>query len=187
MKRKTNSFPTFEALVDDAPPSLKMIVKSLKKVKQSYDWHPEGNVLVHTKIVFHRTSALENLDLMFAAFFHDLGKSETTKPNGKGGYSAHNHEKISVDLINYNDWWIKDWGINVEKVKWIVENHMRVKYIDDMKPKKRKELSNHIWFDELIEFKACDSREGLTILDVILAKGNPLLFLFNKLKALLKK
>jgi hypothetical protein len=178
----TKTLMNWDQMTETAPPTVKDYALRLKKVPQSYNWHPEGNVETHTRIVLRRCSWFENIDLVITAFFHDLGKVDTTKPNGKGGFSAHGHEDISADLVRYNRDWIKDLGGDPQKVEWLVKNHMRVKYFDEMKQKKRKELINSPWFSELMEFKACDSREGLDLLEVLGAKGNPFTFLFNRLK-----
>lgn len=178
--------PTWNDLLENAPPTAKDYALRLKKVPQSYNWHPEGNVEVHTRIVLNRCRWFENIDLVLTAFFHDLGKVDTTEPNGKGGFSAHGHEDISADLVKYNQDWIKSLGGNTQKVEWLVKNHMRVKYFDNMKQKKKLALINNPWFSELIEFKTCDSREGVGVLDVLAAEGNVFLFLFNKLKTFFK-
>jgi poly(A) polymerase len=184
---KDQNYMTFEFLVDNSSPTVRDYARRLHKIPQSFDWHPEGNVEVHSKIVLERARKYEDKDLILAAFFHDLGKVDTTIPNEKGGFSAHNHEDISVNLVKYSRSWIKELGGNPDKVEWIVGNHMRVKYLDDMKPKKADELIFHEWFPELYKFKYCDSREGLNVIEVILSGGNPFTYLFNKAKTFLKK
>ncbi|NJO90210.1 MAG: HD domain-containing protein [Chloroflexia bacterium] len=176
----------FQYLVDEAPPTVRDYIDRLSNIPQSWDWHPEGDVLVHTKIVFRRACKFNDPDLALAALFHDLGKVDTTEPNGKGGYSAHDHETVSASLVLYNRNWIKMMGGNVDKVHWIALNHMRVKYLDNMKANKRKDLVDHVWFSQLIEFSKCDSREGVTANMVWEAGGNPLRFLFNKARTFIK-
>lgn len=60
---------------------------ALRGVKQEPEWHPEGDVLAHTKHVIDAASEIatrenlnesERLVLMFAALCHDLGKPNTT-------------------------------------------------------------------------------------------------------------
>lgn len=170
---------TFKYLAKDCTFTIKNYLYKLGKTPQSYNWHPEGNVLVHTKIVFNRAKKFNCLDLSLAAFYHDLGKADTTIKTAPGKYSAHDHEKTSALLVKYTRDWIRELGGDPEKIKWIVENHMRIKYIDEMSNKKRQKLYSHPWYDDLVNFKKCDSREGLSVWEVIKAGGNPFVFMIN--------
>lgn len=67
---------------------LSPFVDSLKKTNQEYDYHQEGNVYIHTKMVCEELIKLteyQNLDkeqkieLFLACLFHDIGKTVTTK------------------------------------------------------------------------------------------------------------
>lgn len=67
---------------------------------QEEQWHPEGNVWVHTMLVVNVAAHLirrENLDsreafvIMMSALAHDLGKPLVTEFN-KGRYISHGHE-----------------------------------------------------------------------------------------------
>lgn len=65
--------------------------------EQEYEWHPEGDVWVHTLMVLDAAASLrtgdpdEDILLMFAALCHDLGKPLTTE-NGDGRIRSPNHE-----------------------------------------------------------------------------------------------
>jgi len=61
---------------------------ALKECKQDTEWHPEGNVWIHTMMVAREAARVaternmtedERLVLVLAAICHDLGKPETTK------------------------------------------------------------------------------------------------------------
>lgn len=83
----------------------------LKKTGQDPDWHPEGDVFIHTCMVVDE-AAIEQHELperyryvhMWAALLHDIGKAPTTKPNPKHGrLSAKGHadfsERMAKDLL----------------------------------------------------------------------------------------
>ena len=59
-------------------------LKALKGVPQNPEWHPEGDVWVHTMMVINEAAKQRigeekhDLTLMFAALCHDLGKPEHT-------------------------------------------------------------------------------------------------------------
>ena len=67
-------------------PQLFPELDALKGVEQEKDWHPEGDVFVHTQLVCDRARELiDDLDyarrvtLMLAALCHDFGKPATTE------------------------------------------------------------------------------------------------------------
>ncbi len=69
---------------------------ALRGVPQDPQWHPEGDVWVHTLMVLDRAAALRrggasDLALMLGALCHDLGKPATTVIDGERVY-ARGHE-----------------------------------------------------------------------------------------------
>lgn len=67
---------------------LKPFIDSLKKTNQEYNYHQEGNVYIHTKMVceelinlneYQELNKEQQLELFFASLFHDIGKTVTTK------------------------------------------------------------------------------------------------------------
>lgn len=69
-------------------------IEALRDVPQDARWHPEGDVLTHTKLCIDAAAALrhrhrEALALMFGALCHDFGKPAVTQverdPEGPGG------------------------------------------------------------------------------------------------------
>jgi len=77
-------------------------VEALKGVPQEEEWHPEGDVFVHTLLVCDRARELaEDLDyarrvtLMLAALCHDFGKPSTTE-FAEGRTRSRGHEEAGV-------------------------------------------------------------------------------------------
>jgi len=75
---------------------------ALKGVRQEYDWHPEGDVDVHTRLVCDRARELiEDLNyprrvtVMLAALCHDFGKPSTTE-FVEGRIRSRGHEEAGV-------------------------------------------------------------------------------------------
>lgn len=165
-----------------APTELKDRILALNTIPQSKSWHPEGNVLIHTTIVVNRAKKSNNINLLLAALFHDIGKFETTKPNNKGGFSAHGHEDFSAKSVDKFSSWIKSIeGADIETIKWIVLNHMRIKFFNEMKTKKQRQLQEHPAFDLLLQFKEFDTMKTLNTIEVHQAGGNIFKFWWNKI------
>ena len=77
-------------------------LEALVEVPQDPEWHPEGDVFVHTGLVLNRArELLDDLDyprqvtVMLAALCHDLGKPSTTEFL-EGRWRSRGHEEAGV-------------------------------------------------------------------------------------------
>lgn len=77
-------------------------VKTLIDVPQDPDWHPEGDVFVHTRLVIDRARELvddlsyaKQVTVMLAALAHDFGKPSTTEFL-EGRWRSRGHEEAGV-------------------------------------------------------------------------------------------
>lgn len=80
------------------------IVGAMKETPQDKEWHPEGDVWVHTGMVCdaaaevcvrERLEGVARLVVMLGAFCHDLGKPETTQTMD-GRVRSHGHSSVGV-------------------------------------------------------------------------------------------
>jgi len=164
MKTNTNRIPTFEELYDLVPDEIRSLLDDCKDTPQSPDWHPEGDVYKHTKIVYSRARETGDINQCMAALFHDLGKVKTTRPskNHPGSWSAFGHEAVSSGLVQKHKKWIGSMGARWFWVYNVVNEHMRVKRIDEMRPHKQQALrDNHQW-KRIEQFTTFDNMKTLT-------------------------
>ena len=147
----------FLRLYNLAPESLKELIDDTKEVHQGADWHPEGVVYIHIRLVTNRlANTYHDKNLNLAGFFHDLGKIYVSKPNGRGGWSAHGHEDESIKIVKRFKSWIKEQGGAVDIVTYIVENHMRYKYLDDMRIQEQIKFMDDVYFPYVQKFSTAD-------------------------------
>jgi predicted HD phosphohydrolase len=111
-------------------------------VTQKVEYHPEGDVLIHSMQTFHYACReTNNIDVLLACLLHDVGKAE--------------------DTLNHVEWSVKLLTPYVScKTLWLVEQHMRVwAYIHgEMQGlKKCVELADHPWFPELVQVARFDN------------------------------
>jgi tRNA nucleotidyltransferase (CCA-adding enzyme) len=161
---------------------LGVIRKLLPEMEPLYDcpqdpeWHPEGNVWIHTLMVIDRARAL-NADLdrprlatiMLGAVCHDLGKPATTALID-GRVRSPNHEALGVepatrilDRLNVN---ALD-GFDVRgQVLGLVTEHLRpsafYKAKDDVRDGAFRRLAQKVDLELLVRFARadCHGREG---------------------------
>jgi CRISPR/Cas system-associated endonuclease Cas3-HD len=153
---------SFEKISKIVPEEIRHLLEKCEKTPQSKTWHPEGDVLIHTRIVYERAKKSGDLNFAIAALFHDLGKTETTRLNKRGSWGSYGHEFVSARLvIKYQDW-ISRQGGNVDLIHDIVINHMKVKMMGEMRQSKQEELKKKPNFNKIKEFSEFDNMRTLT-------------------------
>jgi len=148
----------FKLLYDSAPQDLKDIVDATKDIEQSKEWHPEGNVYIHTRLVTNRLQNCYNdINLSLAGFFHDLGKVTTTDWNEeKQSWTAHGHEDDSANIVHKYEDWILALGGDPKIIDFIVKNHMRIKYLNDFRLQEKIKFLNEPFFEYVHKFSTAD-------------------------------
>jgi tRNA nucleotidyltransferase (CCA-adding enzyme) len=85
-------------------------IAAMRDVPQEFEWHPEGDVWVHTMMVVDEAAKIarqdelsseETYELLLAALCHDMGKPETTevqKIKGVLKLTSYGHEPAGVPL-----------------------------------------------------------------------------------------
>lgn len=111
-------------------------IANLLHVPQDPEWHPEGDVGVHTMHVVDAAARIADRDclengeravLLFAALTHDFAKPATTAMRDRSGilrWTAHGHEAAGGPLARV---FLQRIGIKpaiVEQVVPLVENHL---------------------------------------------------------------
>jgi len=151
-------YATPQQLVKNLPDELKKLLFKQWGAKQNPEWHPEGNTLKHILVVLKRAyhHYPDDPNMVMAALFHDLGKMDTYSINPKTNQpTAYGHEDKSTDYVEQFRNWIDSFdGTDVDEIKYLVKNHMKVKprTWDQMKDKKKEPIKSHPAFDKLMGF-----------------------------------
>jgi hypothetical protein len=148
----------FSYLYELAPKELKDLIDSTKEVMQNEVWHPEYDVYEHIRLVvnrLHKTYNDINLDL--AGLYHDLGKASTTEwSDEKKSWIAPGHEYVSCEMLDDQSNFVKKMGGDYKLIYYIVENHMKIKYLDNFRIQNKIEILNNKYFNELMKFDSAD-------------------------------
>ena len=117
------------------------LLERCQGVKQLEEYHPEGDVFVHSlQTLMWAFRESDDVDLIWAALLHDIGKYE----NSKG------HEQLAVGWL--------DELVSV-KTLWLIEQHMRVwAYINGEMRRLGKclELAGHPFLPALVQLARWD-------------------------------
>jgi hypothetical protein len=148
-------------------------------------FHPEGTLEKHIDIVVGRCMETDSIDLHFTGILHDImkhgiceklgwvgenrkGKMKTI-PEGTYYQNVNHatHAVIFIDLPEVSKW-ITSHGANIERVKTMVGEHMRIKnYISGLngikggmsisKREAMRERLNNVWAELLYFSTYCDN------------------------------
>lgn len=142
---------TFETLIETAPDIVKSNLFANKSLRERPDYHPEESAYEHIKIVTERLIPTDDMNLIFAAIFHDIKKTETAKTNPKTGWpTCPGHDIKAFDFIMESpivQSWIIDNGGDYRTVAYICLNHMRFHQLHEMRESKRN-INITTWKDQ---------------------------------------
>ncbi|MCX7626028.1 MAG: CCA tRNA nucleotidyltransferase [Candidatus Sumerlaeaceae bacterium] len=130
-------------------------VAALKGVAQPPEYHPEGDVFTHTKLVLEKLPPHPSTTLVFAALFHDLGKP-ATRVLGPDRIAFPNHDKVGAEMADTICQRLKFPKAQREHIVEMVRRHMMFISIRDMRPAKRARFLATPTIDEEIELHRAD-------------------------------
>lgn len=149
---------------------------AMKGVEQPPQFHPEGDVFVHTRLVLSNLPPEPvSLALAFGTLLHDIGKPPTMRiDHADGGRIRFNgHEHVGADMAERLMRRLRFSNDETEAVVELVRNHMVFKDVQKMRVAKVKRFLARPWMDdELLLHKAdcLGSHAMLDNYDFLLAK-----------------
>ncbi len=134
-------------------PHLLPEISAMKGVAQPPEYHPEGDVYVHT------LKMLEMLDapsptLALGVLLHDVGKPRTQTFEDRIRFNG--HEKVGADMAADICERLRMSNADTARVVWLVGQHMRVSAVKEMRASKLKRLVREDGFPELLELFRID-------------------------------
>ena len=145
-------FPELEALID---------------VPQDPNWHPEGDVWVHTMMSLDAMARLcrsgcphtddknddkQKLKLLSAILCHDLGKATTTTIADNGDIRSVGHENTGIGLTRSLMYRLTDEHDFIESILPLVQHHLKPSqfYAQGAKAPAIRRLANKVNIEELV-------------------------------------
>lgn len=128
-------------------------VQDLVECQQDILHHPEGTVYTHTLLLLYHLKPDPLLRL--AGLFHDIGKPLDYKEID-GRITTHGHDKTGVKVAKVILEELNFERKDIEYVLWLIENHMQIKKIKEMRASKVRKLMQHKYFDDLVILAKAD-------------------------------
>lgn len=139
------------------------LLLKLKNVEQNPQYHPEGNVWIHTMMVIDEAAKRRNRSkdpkaFMWAALLHDVGKLTTTKLR-RGRITSYNHDKASLQIAED---FLTDMGYKKEEeffkhVTNLVRLHMQILFVvKDLEYADYNKIAKSGYIEEVAILGICD-------------------------------
>lgn len=122
----------------------------LQGVEQPPQWHPEGDVFVHTRLMLSLLPEQVSLPLVLSVLLHDIAKPATYTVDETGRIRFNGHDKLGAEMSAEILRRLKFANDVIEPVTTIVEHHMGFKDVKKMrKSTLRRMMARPTWEDEM--------------------------------------
>lgn len=123
----------------------------LKGVEQPPQWHPEGDVFIHTRLMLSLLPEQVSQPLVLSVLLHDIAKPATfTVDEGTGRIRFNGHDKLGAEMAGDILRRLKFPNDVIEPTQVAVENHMVFKDVQKMRNSTLKRMmARPTWDDEL--------------------------------------
>jgi poly(A) polymerase len=138
---------------------------AMKGVLQPEQFHPEGDVFVHTRLMLHLLAAEVSVPLVFAVLFHDVAKPVTATVDKTGRIRFNEHDRIGAEMTEAIMRRLRFSGAEIEATVEMVRQHMVFKDAPKMRVAKLKRFMARPTWDDELELHRVDCESSHRMLD----------------------
>ncbi len=140
-------------------------LQAMKGVLQPEQFHPEGDVFVHTRLMLSLLSETVSVPLVFAVLFHDVAKPVTARVDETGRIRFNEHDRIGAEMTEAIMRRLRFSGAEIEATVEMVRQHMVFKDAPKMRVAKLKRFMARPTFEQELELHRVDCQSSHRILD----------------------
>jgi len=141
-------------------------ILDLRGCEQPPQWHPEGDVFVHTRIMLGLLPEDASLPLVLSVLLHDIAKPATFSYDPEEDRIRFNgHDKLGAEMAEAILRRLRYSNHVIEAVFSGVENHMKFKDVQKMRTSKLKRFMARPHFDDELELHRVDCASSNGLLD----------------------
>ncbi len=130
-------------------------VVAMKGVEQPPEFHPEGDVFQHTKLMMDMLPPHPTVVLAFAVLLHDVGKPPTFE-RATDRIRFNEHDRVGAEIAEKILRRLRFPNDEIEKIVLCVAEHMRFQHVQEMRPAKLKRILARETFPEELELHRID-------------------------------
>lgn len=140
-------------------------IEALKGCEQPPEFHPEGDVFVHTRLMLSLLPENVSVPLVFSVLFHDLGKPPTMQVDPTGRIRFNGHESVSARMTEALMKRLKFSNDEIAATVEMVQNHMVFKDVKNMRVARLKRFMARPTFQDEMELHRVDCLGSHGLLD----------------------
>lgn len=130
-------------------------VAILHGVEQPPQFHPEGDVYEHVRLMLSKIEKPE-LELTLGVLFHDIGKKPTAKVDENGRIRFNEHESVGAAMTEEIMTDLRYDNKTIQTVRELVQHHMQFKDVLHMRPSTLKRMMARPTFPLELELHRID-------------------------------
>ena len=142
-------------------------VAAMKGVEQPPEFHPEGDVWIHTRLMLEKLAKGASPTLAWGVLLHDVGKPPTFQSAAETGdrIRFNRHVDVGVRMAEAICTRLRFSGDEIEQIAALVANHMRFGHVESMRKATLKRFVRLPNFDEHLELHRLDCLSSHSHLD----------------------
>src|SRR5438874_7773151 len=138
---------------------------AMKGVLQPEQFHPEGDVFVHTRLMLSLLPETVSVPLVFAVLFHDVAKPVTATVDETARIRFNEHDRIGALMTEAIMRRLRFSGAEIEATVEMVRQHMVFKDTPKMRVAKLRRFMARPTFNEELELHRIDCKSSHRMLD----------------------
>ena len=140
-------------------------IEAMKGCKQPEQFHPEGDVFEHTRLMLQFLPEKVSVPLVFSVLFHDVAKPRTATVDETGRIRFSGHDRRGAEMTEEIMRRLRFSGAEIEATVEMVRQHMVFKDVANMRVAKLKRFMARPTFDEELELHRVDCQGSHRMLD----------------------
>jgi putative nucleotidyltransferase with HDIG domain len=152
----------------DASGLLKEVLPEIERLKgceQPPQFHPEGDVFKHTRIMLELLPAEVSVPLVFSVLLHDIGKPPTFAVDADGRIRFNGHDKLGAEMTEQVMTRLRFSRAEIDATVEAVANHMVFKDVQQMRVSRLKRFMARPNFETELELHRVDCASSHGALD----------------------
>jgi len=140
-------------------------IESMKGCAQPPQFHPEGDVFQHTRLMLELLPEKVSLPLVFSVLLHDVAKPPTASVDETGRIRFNAHDRIGAEMTEQIMERLRFSRAEIDATVEMVRQHMVFKDVPRMRVAKLKRFMARATFDEELELHRVDCASSHAMLE----------------------
>ncbi|HVF73266.1 MAG TPA: CCA tRNA nucleotidyltransferase [Chthoniobacterales bacterium] len=140
-------------------------MEAMKGCEQPPQFHPEGDVFKHTRIMLELLPAKVSVPLVFSVLFHDVAKPPTATVDDDGRIRFNGHDRIGAEMTEAIMERLRFSRVEIDATVEAVRQHMVFKDVPNMRVAKLKRFMVRPTFQDELELHRVDCASSHGMLD----------------------